>query len=168
MKTGLIIGFNEDFICNLRRITNTLGLNCNLYLEQGNNLGTKLDYLILNKHGDNDFICLQGNYCFINMDESFKKEINVSGSVITYGLGGKNTVTVSSIKEDNSGFVYCLQRYLKLDFEKILEPQEIPIIMHFENSKELYASMVGITMGLIEGLKCDLIKQMLNGIVLYK
>jgi len=48
-----------------------------------------------------------------------------TGCVVSYGMSGKDTVTISSINEDMA--VLALQRELMTLDEKVLERQEIPV-----------------------------------------
>ncbi len=115
----------------------------------------KFDYVILNSsRKELENLILSGDNCLINMDSGFVGDINIYGNMITYGFGNKNTVTVSSVKDNNEGFVYCLQRYLGLRLNKLLEPQEIPVSLKFKNDTELYAAISAVTIALLEGLSC--------------
>ena len=53
---------------------------------------------------------IRGSYCLINMDKCYQNNITIYGNVIAYGFGSKNTVTVSSVEDEKTDFVYCLQR----------------------------------------------------------
>jgi hypothetical protein len=85
------------------------------------------------------------------MDNGFDKTINIYGNIITYGMGSRNTVTISS-QEYNTSFVYCLQRYISLSSGEVIEPQEIPVKTEFTNESEVYALMIAVTIALIEGI----------------
>lgn len=113
-----------------------------------------MDYIIVNRDLEFSHDILNCKYCFINMDLFKNKDIDINGNVITYGFGNKNTVTLSSIEENNE-FLYCLQRYLSKPFNSIMEPQEIPFKVSFKSTSELYAYMVVITIALIEGTKVN-------------
>jgi len=128
---------------------------------------SKLDYIILNSNKKLKFSNLKCNYCFINMDNNYKENLNIYGNIITYGFGNKNTVTLSSVEDNNLGFVYCLQRYLDLKEDYILEPQEIPIHFEYINDIHLYSLMVSVTIALIEGLKAEDIEKKLFKKVLF-
>jgi hypothetical protein len=122
-----------------------------------------LDYVILNSSKkEQKVIDLKADYCFANMDNRLEGNINIYGNMITYGFGAKNTVTVSSLEDNNEGFVYCLQRYLSCKLEGALEPQEIPISLKFENDGELYAATIAITIALLEGSNCKDIEKKLS------
>lgn len=106
-------------------------------------------------------LTLSADNCLVNMDSSLGGSLNVYGNMITYGFGNKNTVTLSSLEKDNESFVYCLQRYLSLRLNKVLEPQEIPISLKFNNDTELYAAMAAVTIALLEGSSCSDIEKRL-------
>ncbi|OAA84774.1 hypothetical protein [Clostridium ljungdahlii] len=124
-----------------------------------NDASRRINYVVLNSI-DKRYKVLDGDYCFVNMDLICKKKNNVdiSGCIITYGLGNKNTVTISSL-DYSSGFVYCLQRDIIYEGKRVIEAQEIPVNMALKDIDELYAAVVAITIGLMED-KCiyDLIK----------
>lgn len=155
-------GMNETGFNNyLSYVLDLLQINYRLLpIEDDEN--NQIDYAVLNSSKRLNTKSLAAEYCFANMDSSLKENINIYGSIITYGFGIKNTVTLSSIEENNGGFVYCLQRYLGLKNEKILEPQEIPVALKYNDDTELYAAMVAITIGLLEGLDCIDIEKKLS------
>jgi hypothetical protein len=153
MRTIAVMeGFNEkSFNSYLSYLLDLLDIEHNFQSVKGMKT-IESDYAILNSSKkDVKELSVKSGYCFANMDNRFKGNINIYGSVITYGFGAKNTVTVSSLKDDNEGFVYCLQRYLSFKAHGDLEPQEIPISLKFENDGELYAAMIAITITLLEG-----------------
>lgn len=122
------------------------------------------DYVIVNngEYVDEYKEDLLGKYLLINMDMLGDAVINFTGNVVTYGLGNKNTVTVSSMEKGNGSFVYCLQRALSGDEFLVIQPEEIPIKMNFKDNYELYSFMVTITIALIEGINSNSIRKYFN------
>lgn len=176
MKEIVIINGEKDSYFNLAlsNMLDLLHLNFKILLAEERNESDFLEYAILNCRQDNKEYILKAKWYFINMDDinlNFQNNhINVYGNVITYGFGNKNTVTLSSISDEGLGFVYCIQRYLKLNDNYTLEPQEIPVDMEFNNDIDLYAVMIAITLSLIEGKNCAYIKKMLSakkGVIFY-
>lgn len=148
----------EKFKSYLSGIFSLLEIDCCLYELTRDEY---LDYIIINSptyKSDQ----LSAEYCLVNMDNDYNKGMSLCGAMITYGFGNKNTITISSVGDSNQGFVFCLQRYLKLNSSYTLEPQEIPIHLQFDNDIELYAFMAAITIGLIEGKDSSLIQKKLN------
>lgn len=158
---------NSSFNCILKDMLELLNLDCsNLSLEEKNK-DSFLDYVVLNYRQHFKECVPNGKWYFINMDDigdsiAENNNINICGNIVTYGFGSKNTVTLSSVSDEKLGFVYCIQRYLKLNDTCVLEPQEIPVDMEFNNDTELYAVMIVITIALIEGKDCMYIKKMLS------
>jgi UDP-N-acetylmuramyl pentapeptide synthase len=164
MKTiSVVEDFKEkDFNSYLSNVLNMLHVEHHLVhiksLEED-----KLDYLVLNsrkKHFKG--LNLFSKFCLANMDNKLQGNINIHANMITYGVGSKNTVTVSSLQDNNEGFMYCLQRYLGVSSEKILEPQDIPVNIKFNSDVELYAAMAAVTIALCEGLSCSEIEDRLS------
>ncbi|MCY6482793.1 hypothetical protein OW763_00275 [Clostridium aestuarii] len=108
------------------------------------------DYVIVNSHINTLNSKINCRYCFINMDSIYQEKISINGNLITYGFGNKNTITISSVENENEGFVYCIQRFLVCSNSNIVEPQEIPIEVAFDTEEQLYSYMVAITISLIE------------------
>lgn len=151
MKTVSIIGGSKSFNSYLQKILKAAEVDCKYFMKYAIKNEHYYDYVIFNANSSIKDIVLNGSYCFVNMDLVNKsKNVNVYGNIITYGLGSKNTVTVSSM-EDNNSFVYCLQRDLNYNTFGKLEPAEIPININFGGEEEIYAAMIGITISLIEG-----------------
>ncbi|WP_411680462.1 hypothetical protein [Clostridium thailandense] len=151
MKTISIIGGNKGFNSYLQKILNISEIDCKYFTKYAVKKEQCYDYVIFNSNSNIKDIWLNGSYCFVNMDlVNNSKNVNVYGNIITYGLGSKNTVTVSSMKDNNS-FVYCLQRDLNYNAFGKLEPAEIPINISFSGEDEIYAAIVAITISLIEG-----------------
>lgn len=154
MKTIAFVGENNDkvFKSNLLGFAEALGVKYEdisrdvLYKEKYS------DYIIINSYVDTKSIRLNCGYCLANMDNLFENNISIHGNLITYGFGAKNTVTISSVENENEGFVYCLQRYIHISSSQGIEPQEIPIEIEFQQQKELYSYMTAITMCLIENV----------------
>ncbi|CAB1252126.1 hypothetical protein ACFHWD_00430 [Clostridium sp. MT-14] len=143
-----IIDSNDNFKSHL---INLLDLNNLQYNVSENKDGVeKAKYIIMNSINKKHDI-LDGRYYFINMDliDGLGDDLNLQGYIITYGLGSKNTVTISSL-DYNSGFVYCLQRDIVQNGQNIIESQEIPINMVLRDIDELYAAMIAITLGLMD------------------
>ncbi len=55
------------------------------------------------------------------------------------------------MEQENIGIVYCIQRYISIYNENIIEPQEMPLNIYYEDESCLYAYMVIITIALIQG-----------------
>ncbi|MHC6180791.1 hypothetical protein ACYUJ6_13205 [Clostridium sp. JNZ X4-2] len=148
MKAIEIVESSDDFKNYLINLLNLTDLQYSTLTNKSNEKITK--YMILNSMNEKHDI-LDGHYCFINMDliDGKSNDFKIHGYIITYGLGSKNTVTISSL-DYNSGFVYCLQRDIVQNGEKIIESQEIPINMVLKDIDELYAAMIAITLGLME------------------
>ncbi|MEW9095048.1 MAG: hypothetical protein AB2417_08175 [Clostridiaceae bacterium] len=153
MKKVFVIDNNFEFINYIKREFNILNLDLEIDYKELNEKKT-YDYIVVNNINEVD-ICMDnciGDYYLLNMDMKFDN-ILFEGNLITYGLGNKNTITISSIAEDKSGFVYCIQRYIT----EYVIPQEIPINRKFKDNYELYAFMISITIALIEGISENII-----------
>lgn len=149
----------ERFKLYLSEALESLGLEHSFTKLKDAEEHMSIDYIILNSAFRHKYTELNSTYCFVNMDNNFRDNINIFGNIITYGIGSRNTVTVSSLQENNLGFVYCIQRYLSLGIDNIIEPQEIPVHVEYLNDIHLYALMMAVTIGLIEGLKCEEIEE---------
>jgi len=152
MKKIAIIGGSKTFHSYLLKIFKLTDVEAKFFTKYAVKNEKQYDYVIFDSSSNIKDVSINGSYCFINMDliDLKNNNINIYGNLITYGLGGKNTVTVSSM-EDNNSFVYCLQRDLNHNSLGILEPEEIPVNMAFNNEQEIYAAMVAVTISLIEG-----------------
>lgn len=152
MKKIAIIGGSKAFHSYLLKIFKLTDVEAKFFTKYAVKNENYYDYVIFDSSSNIKDVLINGSYCFINMDLiNFKNNnINIYGNLITYGLGGKNTVTVSSM-EDNNSFVYCLQREVNHSDLGVFEPEEIPINMTFSSDEEIYAAMVGITISLLEG-----------------
>ncbi|OBR94537.1 MULTISPECIES: hypothetical protein [Clostridium] len=157
MQSIEVIETNAQFKRYLVELFDLMNLDYCTFTD--NDVSRRVNYVVLNSI-DGRYKVLDGDYCFVNMDLISKKKNNVdiSGCIITYGLGSKNTVTISSL-DYSSGFVYCLQRDIIYEGKRVIEAQEIPVNMLLKDIDELYAAVVAITIGLMED-KCiyDLIK----------
>lgn len=151
MKTIAIVGGNKNFEAYLLKVLNLTEVECATYTKYAVKNQSQYDYVIFNSMTNIKDISINGGYCFVNMDliEKNSNNVNIYGNIITYGLGSKNTVTVSSV-EHNIGFVYCLQRDINHNALGNIEPHELPVNMAFKDDQELYAAMIGITISLIE------------------
>lgn len=148
MKRAFVVQNNEEFVGYLNKNLDLLGVNLLIeYEEMCKDI--IYDYVVVNNISET-VKEVKGNYIFVNMDMEIDN-ILFNGNLITYGLGNKNTVTLSSMAEDKSSFVYCMQRYITED----VIPGEIPIIKSFKDNYELYAFMISITIGLIEGVSIE-------------
>jgi len=154
MKTIAVFGDEQknEFLLNVTRILTLLDVKFQFVTEETISTIKHFDYIILLNDASLTKISLNCGYCFIDMDQNQGDSIEVYGNIIAFGFGGKNTVTISSVENENGGFVYCLQRYLNINAFRMLEPQEIPINVEFHKEQELYPYMVCITIALIEGL----------------
>lgn len=152
MKTIAVISGNKAFCSYLLKTLRLVDIEVRFFTKYAVKNENYYDYVIFNSNSSIKDVLINGSYCFINMDlVNYKNSnINIYGNLITYGLGSKNTVTVSSM-EDNNSFVYCLQRDVNYNAVGMLEPQEIPINVSFNSDEEIYAAMVAITISLIEG-----------------
>ncbi|GAA0748121.1 hypothetical protein [Clostridium oceanicum] len=163
MKNILVYSDNKKFELVLSNLLKKLLLEVNVVVHDTSNIFDYYDYIIIDKDISFDCNIINCGYFFINMDLFKNKKIDINGNVISYGLGNKNTVTISSIEDENKGFVYCIQRYLDVEDNKsIIQPQEIPLDINYENDKELYVCMVAITIALIEKISIKNIKNRLN------
>lgn len=165
MYSALIIGGNKDFNLTLK---NTLKLlDFNLKKENCNLKKTSefYDYVIINDAGRKIRTDINCRYCFVNMDTVKRASLHINGSTITYGFGSKNTLTISSLDDVYEGFVYCLQRFIKVNEQISLEPQEIPVRISYKNEEELYAMLVSISIRMIEGVDSKDIESKLDKLI---
>ena len=148
MKSIKIAGGNDNFKNYLINLLELADLHYDVYANKNNTEITK--YIVLNSVDEKQDVS-NGHYCFINMDliDGKSNDFKIHGYIITYGLGSKNTVTISSL-DYNSGFVYCLQRDIVQNGHSIIESQEIPVDMVLRDIDELYAAMIVITLGLMD------------------
>lgn len=82
--------------------------------------------------------------CYIIVNSDIKTNLlffkNLKANIITYGFNAKSTITVSSIKEENT--MLCIQRSIKAIDGKTIEEQEINIKIKKNNVKKLYNVLV--------------------------
>ena len=82
--------------------------------------------------------------CYIIINSDIKNNLSLlkkpKANIITYGFNAKSTITISSIKEENT--MLCIQRSIKGINEKIIEEQEINIKIEKNNVKKLYNVLV--------------------------
>lgn len=162
IKVAFLGNNNEDenFMLTFFSIMKRLGIP---YVELSSYLDiSSLEYVILNSSVIEKQKEIKCEHFFINMDKVNENNNLIMGNLITYGFGNKNTVTISSIEKQNSGFVYCLQRFVKSKDFKMLDPQEIPILTHIKSEEYLYPYMVAISIALLEGINCEEIKKKLD------
>jgi len=164
MKTVAVFGNKEknDFLMSITKVLNLLGINLKFVTEESIVAEKYFDYIILFSNASLLKASFNCGFCFIDMDESQDNSIDVYGNIIAIGFGSKNTVTISSVENENDGFVYCLQRYLNVNAFRMLEPQEIPVNVEFDSEIELYVYMICITIALIEGVDSDEVEEKLN------
>ena len=74
---------------------------------------------------------------------------NTKLNIITYGFNAKCTITVSSIKDEDT--LICVQRNIKRVNGKIIEEQEFNIKIEKNNIKKLYNTLVIFTILAIFG-----------------
>lgn len=155
--------FNENSVFQQRFSRTIMALNLSIDCFYNEPKEQFYDYIILNDKIHQSDKSLNCSYCLLNMDNFSDKSIhaNVYGNLITYGFGNKNTVTISSVESENTGFVYCLQRNLNNNSLGMCEAEEIPVNTTFQEEGELYSDMACITIGLIEGLGVEDLKEKL-------
>ncbi|KAJ50450.1 hypothetical protein BD780_003077 [Clostridium tetanomorphum] len=163
MKTMSIYDNNREFNKYLKEQFSLL--NIEMHIENNRNkLSGAYDFIVINDGRDieKNKGNFEGKYILLNMDMPIGIDLDLSGMVVTYGLGNRNTITVSSMEKDKESFVYCLQRCLN-SHSSIIQPEEIPINSTFKDNYELYSFMVTITIALIEGINsCNIRKLLLN------
>ncbi|EJO5348707.1 hypothetical protein NRP93_002839 [Clostridium botulinum] len=155
MKKLCVYSEDENFVKHIHNMINILDLELD-YSKENSLLNS--EYIVINEDSNFHSNSINCEYCFINMDLFKNKNMDVNGVVITYGLGNKNTVTLSSLEQESIGIVYCIQRYIEIHKEKIIEPQEIPLDIYYKDESFLYAYMVIITVALIQGLNISSIE----------
>ena len=97
----------------------------------------------------NTFFCISifiYKFCKSKINGKIKIE---SIFIITYGFNEKATITISSIKEENT--MLCIQRNIKKIDGKIIEEQEENIKIEKNNIKKLYNVIVIFTILRIYG-----------------
>lgn len=119
------------------------------------------NYVILNSTTLEKSKEIKCYHYLVNMDKVVQNKNLVEGNLITYGYGSKNTITISSFEEEGSGFVYCVQRFININSIRVIEPQEIPVLIHIDSEEYLYIYMVAITIALIEGMNSEEVRRKL-------
>lgn len=163
MKNIVVFDGNREFKAYLKKQLDLLNIKLDIRVYN-DEFDEYYDYIVINnaeaidKYKDN----ISGKYLLINMDMLGESRAKFLGNIITYGLGNKNTVTVSSMEKDNGSFVYCLQRALVSNESFVIQPEEIPIERTFKDNYELYSFMATITIGLIEGIESENIRKYFN------
>ena len=93
--------------------------------------------------------------CYVIINSDVKRNLAVINSIniniITYGFNEKATITISSIKEENT--MICVQRNIKRNNGNIIEEQEVIIKIKRNNIKKLYNVLVIFTILEIYGEK---------------
>ncbi|WP_027626852.1 hypothetical protein [Clostridium lundense] len=163
MRNIVVFDNNREFKTYLKNQLELINIEC-VINECPKKFYGSCDYVIVNngEYLDGYKENLSGKYLLINMDMLGDSIINFNGNVVTYGLGNRNTVTVSSMEKGNGSFVYCLQRALAGNNLLVIQPEEIPIKTYFKDNYELYSFMVTITIALIEGINSDSIRKYFN------
>ncbi|MBC8060761.1 MAG: hypothetical protein H7Y18_08855 [Clostridiaceae bacterium] len=157
-----ILGEKDEMTFKLKLISimKQLGLD---YINLSSKLNRDLyNYVILNSTVLIKSKEVKCNHYLVNMDKVIQNKNLVEGNLITYGYGFKNTITISSFEKEGSGFVYCIQRFINVNSFRVLEPQEIPILVHIDNEDYLYMYMVAITIALIEGMDSKQVRNKLD------
>ena len=89
-------------------------------------------------------IILKSKYIIINgdIDINILKKIRIEKMIklITFGLNSKNTITVSSVKEDK--IIVCIQRDIEKEDGKIIERQEKEILLDNLKNKKIYNNLI--------------------------
>lgn len=134
-----IININSKSIENIKNIKfDVLVINepiedilkSSKYLE---NIINKVNYIIVNSDIKNNLLFLK----------------NLKANIITYGFNAKATITVSSIKEENT--MLCIQRNIETVDGKVIEEQETNIKINKNNLKKLYNVIIIFTIFRIYG-----------------
>ena len=119
----------------------------------------KFDILVVNENIENllkhskylEDIISKSYYIIVNSD--IKNNLSLlkqsRANIITYGFNAKATITISSIKEENT--MLCIQRSIKGVNENLIEEQEINIKIKKNNVKKLYNVLVIFTILCIYG-----------------
>ena len=110
----------------------------------------KFDILVVNENIENllkhskylEDIINKAYYVIVNSDikNNLSALNKAQANIITYGFNAKATITISSIKEENT--MLCVQRTIKGINEKIIEEQEINIKIQKNNVKKSYNVLV--------------------------
>ena len=109
------------------------------------------NFEILNNSKYLEDIMSQAGYIIVNSDiqDNLSLLKNTKLNIITYGFNAKCTITVSSIKDEDT--LICVQRNIKRVNGKIIEEQEFNIKIEKNNIKKLYNTLVIFTILAIFG-----------------
>ena len=110
----------------------------------------KFDILVVNENIENllkhskylENIISKSLYVIVNSDIKNNLSLlkQLKANIITYGFNAKATITISSIKEENT--MLCIQRSIKAINENLIEEQEFNIKIEKNNVKKLYNVLV--------------------------
>ncbi len=119
----------------------------------------KFDILVIHQNIENllknskylEDIIVKTSYVMINSDVKNDLSLfkNIGANIITYGFNAKATITISSIKEENT--MLCIQRSIRGMKNYIIEEQEIGIKIEKNNVNKLYNVLVIFTILVIYG-----------------
>lgn len=134
-----IININNKSIENIKNIKFDV-----LVINENN-------FEILNNSKYLEGIMSQAGYIIVNSDIQNNLSLlkNTKLNIITYGFNAKCTITVSSIKDEDT--LICVQRNIKRVNGKIIEEQEFNIKIEKNNIKKLYNTLVIFTILAIFG-----------------
>ncbi len=151
---GIVAKENDSNFIKNGLLKNT-GLNkfdvININLKSIQNIkNIKFDITVINENIEEllksskylEDIINKSNYLIINSDKenNLKWLKNTKTNIITYGFNAKATITISSVKEENT--MICIQRGFKSIDEKVIEEQEINIKLKKNNINKLYNVLV--------------------------
>lgn len=162
MNSVGVVGGNKKFIGFLESLFCITKTDCRIITEKRIECSKYYDFIIFNHLSHKAEFSLDCSYILVNMDSFKECKSSIRGDVITYGFGSKNTVTLSSIESETGNLVYCVQRYIEKDSMPVLQPQEVPVAMNFDDEELLYALMAGLTIVMIECYDFEKIKLRLN------
>ncbi len=150
IKSLFILG-SELFKEKVLYFVDILGLKFNILDIENFKSVSYIDYCII----DLDYInanisSITCNYCFVNNDLNIDMSI-IKGNQTIYGFGINNNITYTSIDKDSNTFLYCLQGFFPTLKEELYN-LEIPIQCKLDDLLDLNASMLGITLGILEGI----------------
>lgn len=119
----------------------------------------KFDILVIHQNFENllknskylEDIIAKTSYVIINSDVKNNLSLlkNSEANIITYGFNAKATITISSIKEENT--MLCIQRSIRKINNHMIEEQEISIKIEKNNVNKLYNVLVIFTILVIYG-----------------
>lgn len=150
MKSLFILG-NDSFKNKVLYFIDILGLKFNILNIENFNFGSYMDYCIIDLNFNYaNAMNITCNYCFVNSDLNIDMPI-VKGNQVIYGFGLNNNITYTSIDKDSNTFLYCLQGFFPTLKEESYN-LEIPVQCKLDGLLDLNASMLGITLGILEGI----------------